>query len=61
MSGNHQIVSTATAQGELVLSIVKNDMPANDDEVVVKMNLRRSTRRTCFHSWALPIILKESW
>ncbi len=38
MSGNRQIVSTATAQGELVLSIVENDMPTpNDDEVVVEI------------------------
>ncbi|MGI9438187.1 MAG: zinc-binding dehydrogenase [Parvibaculales bacterium] len=38
MSGNRQIVSTATAKGELVLSIIENDMPTpNDDEVVVEM------------------------
>jgi len=38
MSGNRQIVSTATADGELILSITDNDMPTpNDDEVVVEM------------------------
>ena len=38
LSENHQIVSTATQQGELILSIVQNDMPTpNDDEVIVKM------------------------
>ena len=38
MSGNRQIVSTATAAGELVLSIVENEIPTpNDDEVVVEM------------------------
>ena len=36
MSVNRQIVSTATADGELILSIVENEMPTpNDDEVVV--------------------------
>ena len=38
MSGNRQIVSTATAAGELVLSIVENEIPTpNDDEVVVEI------------------------
>ena len=38
LSENHQIVSTATKQGELILSIVQNEMPApSDDEVVVKI------------------------
>ncbi|MEC7221888.1 MAG: NADH oxidase, partial [SAR324 cluster bacterium] len=38
MSENHQIVSTATKQGELILSIVQNEMPTpGDDEVVVKI------------------------
>lgn len=38
MSGNRQIYSTATAQGELVLSIVDQDIPTpGDDEVVVKI------------------------
>ncbi|MGB0296873.1 MAG: zinc-binding dehydrogenase, partial [bacterium] len=38
MSENHQIVSTATQQGELILSIVQNEMPTpSDDEVVVKI------------------------
>jgi NADPH:quinone reductase len=38
MSGNRQIVSTATADGELILSIVEKEIPTpNDDEVVVEM------------------------
>ena len=38
MSENRQIVSSATRQGELILSIVQNEIPTpNDDEVVVKM------------------------
>ncbi|MEG9862929.1 MAG: zinc-binding dehydrogenase [Parvularculales bacterium] len=38
MSRNRQIFSTATADGELVLSIVGHDMPApGDDDVVVKI------------------------
>ena len=38
MSENHQIVSTATQQGELILAIVQNEMPTpSDDEVVVKI------------------------
>ena len=38
MSENRQIVSSATHQGELILSIVQNEIPTpNDDEVIVKM------------------------
>ncbi len=38
MSENRKIVSTATRQGELILSIVQNEIPIpSDDEVIVKM------------------------
>jgi len=38
LSENRQIVSSATHQGELILSIVQNEIPTpNDDEVIVKM------------------------
>ena len=38
LSENRQIVSTATRQGELILSIVQNEIPIpSDDEVIVKM------------------------
>ena len=38
MSENRQIVSTATRQGKLILSIVQNKIPIpSDDEVIVKM------------------------
>ena len=38
MSENRQIVSSATHQGELILSIVQNEIPTpNDEEVIVKM------------------------
>ena len=36
LSENHQIVSTATKQGELILSIVQNEMPTPSDDEVVK-------------------------
>jgi NADPH2:quinone reductase len=38
LSENRKIVSTATRQGELILSIVQNEIPIpSDDEVIVKM------------------------
>jgi len=38
LSENRQIVSTATRQSELILSIVQNEIPTpSDDEVILKM------------------------
>ena len=62
MSGNRQIVSTATAKGELILSLVENDMPTpNDDEVVVEIEAAPINPSDMFPLLVLPITQKASW
>ena len=57
MSENRQIVSSATHQGELILSIVQNEIPTpNDEEVIVKMEAAPIVEQECISAFSVFII-----